>query len=163
MLPPVPEPFDVPVIDISPYVTGGSDSERDRVAREIDAACATVGFIQILGHGIPKPALDGLTGAVDDFFALPLEAKKAYRVDGANRGYSPPKSESLSLSLGVESATRMNDFFEAFNVGVEARSFPRTRTCPRTTTESTYGPTSTAFTASGGGLLRARPTGWHAR
>ena len=42
----------------------------------------------------------------------------------ANRGYSPPKSESLSLSLGVESASRMNDFFEAFNVGVEARSFP---------------------------------------
>ncbi|MDV6284448.1 isopenicillin N synthase family dioxygenase [Rhodococcus jostii] len=124
MLPPVPEPFDVPVIDISPYVTGGSDSERDRVAREIDSACATVGFIQILGHGIPEPVIEGLAGAVDDFFALPLETKKTYRVEGANRGYSPPKSESLSLSLGVESATRMNDFFEAYNVGTEARSFP---------------------------------------
>jgi isopenicillin N synthase-like dioxygenase len=32
-------------------------------------------------------------------------------------------SESLSLSLGVEPANRMNDFFEAFNVGTEARSF----------------------------------------
>jgi isopenicillin N synthase-like dioxygenase len=60
---------------------------------------------------------------MDDFFALPMEAKNEYRVAGANRGYSPPKSESLSLSLGVESATRMNDFFEAFNIGIEARSF----------------------------------------
>lgn len=41
-----------------------------------------------------------------------------------NRGYSAPKSESLSLSLGVESATRMNDFFEPFNVGTSAADYP---------------------------------------
>jgi len=117
--------FTVPAVDISPYVGDGTDEERGQVARLIDAACAEVGFVQILGHGIPQHALDGLKGAMDAFFALPLEAKKAYRVDGgANRGYSPPNSESLSLSLGLESASRMNDFFEAFNVGVEARSFP---------------------------------------
>jgi isopenicillin N synthase-like dioxygenase len=117
--------FTVPAVDISPYVSDGTDEEREQVARLIDAACAEVGFIQILGHGIPQHALDGLKGAMDGFFGLPLEAKKAYRVDGgANRGYSPPNSESLSLSLGLESASRMNDFFEAFNVGVEARSFP---------------------------------------
>jgi len=108
--------FAVPVIDIS--------GDRDRVAREIDAACSAVGFAQILGHGIPAATIDGLARAMDGFFGLPLETKKTYRVSGANRGYSPPKSESLSLSLGVESASRMNDFFEAYNVGVEARSFP---------------------------------------
>lgn len=62
------------------------------MARLIDAACAEVGFIQILGHGIPQQALDGLKGAMDAFFALPLEAKKANRVDGANRGYSPRRA-----------------------------------------------------------------------
>ncbi|MGW5865095.1 isopenicillin N synthase family dioxygenase [Streptomyces sp. NPDC055239] len=117
-------PFEVPVIDITPYVDGGSAAERDRVAREMDDACARVGFVQILGHGIPDETVDGLAAAVDGFFGLPLEVKKSYRVMGANRGYSPPKSESLSLSLGVESAGRMNDFFEAFNIGTEARSFP---------------------------------------
>ncbi|MEV0321496.1 isopenicillin N synthase family dioxygenase [Streptomyces sp. NPDC050658] len=118
-------PFEVPVIDIGPYVDGaGSEAERARVAREIDDACSRVGFVQILGHGIPDEILDGLKGAVDGFFGLPLETKKRYRLTGANRGYSPPRSESLSLSLGVESAGRMNDFFEAFNVGTEARSFP---------------------------------------
>ncbi|WP_327657101.1 isopenicillin N synthase family dioxygenase [Streptomyces sp. NBC_00483] len=116
--------FTVPVVDISAYVLGGTPEEKAEVSRQIDAACATVGFVQVLGHGIPEDTLDGLTDAVDSFFSLSLAAKKEYRVEGANRGYSPPKSESLSLSLGVESASRMNDFFEAFNVGTEARSFP---------------------------------------
>jgi len=79
--------------------------------------------MQILGHGVPQPILDGLASSMDAFFGLASEVKNSYRVQGANRGYSPPKSESLSLSLGVESATRMNDFFEAFNIGAEARSF----------------------------------------
>jgi isopenicillin N synthase-like dioxygenase len=63
---------------------------------------------------------------MDAFFALPLDAKKAYRCPPQiNRGYTPPKAESLSLSLGVESTTRMNDFFEAFNVGVPASAYPQ--------------------------------------
>jgi isopenicillin N synthase-like dioxygenase len=69
---------------------------------------------------------------MDDVFALPMPAKRALVVTppaspslrsplaGSNRGYSPPRSESLSRSLGVEQATRMNDFFEAFNVGTSA-------------------------------------------
>lgn len=121
---PQPSPFGVPVVDISAYTLGGTAEEKAAVSREMDAACAAVGFVQVLGHGIPRPVLDGLAEAVDSFFGMPLEAKKEYRVEGANRGYSPPKSESLSLSLGVESAGRMNDFFEAFNVGAEAASFP---------------------------------------
>ncbi|MFI7698691.1 isopenicillin N synthase family dioxygenase [Nonomuraea sp. NPDC049480] len=120
---PAPEHFTVPVVDISPYVREGPEAERRRVAQEIDDACSSVGFIQVLGHTIPDSAIAGLASAMDAFFALPLETKKTYRVTGANRGYSPPESESLSLSLGVEPAGRMNDFFEAFNVGVEARSF----------------------------------------
>jgi isopenicillin N synthase-like dioxygenase len=116
--------FLVPTIDISPYVDGSSPADRAAVAAAVDRACVDVGFMQILGHGIAPDVQAGLASALDDFFDLPLEKKKGYRVPGANRGYSPPKSESLSLSLGVEAANRMNDFFEAYNVGVEARSFP---------------------------------------
>ena len=112
------EQFTVPTVDISAYVDGGTDAARAATARALDEACRTVGFVQITGHGVPSSVVDGLTGAADEFFALPPQVKGAYR-SPANRGYSPPKSESLSLSLGVESASRMNDFFEAFNVGVE--------------------------------------------
>ncbi|GAA4399911.1 hypothetical protein GCM10023147_37970 [Tsukamurella soli] len=115
--------FTVPAVDITPYVAGGSDDQRRVVADAVDAACSTVGFMQVLGHGIPEATQDGLAAAIDGFFGLAPATKRDYWVPGANRGYSPPKSESLSLSLGVASANRMNDFFEAFNVGVEARSF----------------------------------------
>lgn len=117
--------FSVPSIDITPYVGPGTDPERAEVARAIDDACRTVGFMQILGHGIPDPVIDGLKQAMDAFFSLDLETKKSYRTPPKiNRGYSPPKSESLSLSLGVESANRMNDFFEAFNVGAAQSDYP---------------------------------------
>jgi isopenicillin N synthase-like dioxygenase len=116
----------VPVVDISAYVEDGSAPARARVASEVDEACSTVGFIQILGHGIPAATIDGLGRAMDSFFDLQLDVKKRYRAPRStvNRGYTAPKSESLSLSLGVESATRMNDFFEAFNVGRGMSAWP---------------------------------------
>ncbi|MFB2555550.1 isopenicillin N synthase family dioxygenase [Herbiconiux liangxiaofengii] len=117
--------FQVPVVDIAPYVTGGTAAEKAEVARAVDEACRRVGFIQILGHGIAPELQAGLAAAMDEFFGLDLEVKKRYRTPpGINRGYAPPKSESLSLSLGVESASRMNDFFEAFNVGAAQSDYP---------------------------------------
>jgi isopenicillin N synthase-like dioxygenase len=117
--------FEIPTIDIGPFASGRTDdaAARARVVAQIDDACTRSGFMQIIGHGIGDDVLDGLGRSIDSFFALPLATKNEYRIPDANRGYSPPKSESLSLSVGVESASRMNDFFEAFNVGVEARSF----------------------------------------
>ena len=118
-------PFHVPTIDLTPYVAGGTDAEKAAVAQAIDAACRTVGFIQVVGHGVPASVTDGLAHAMDGFFALSLEQKKAYvRPSSENRGYSPPKTESLSYSLGVDPVTRMNDFFEAFNVGTSAAEYP---------------------------------------
>jgi isopenicillin N synthase-like dioxygenase len=117
--------FHVPLVDITPYVTDGTAQDRAEVARQVDEACRTVGFIQIVGHGMPEAVTNGLTDAMDRFFALDLHEKKTYRTPPQiNRGYSPPKSESLSLSLGVESANRMNDFFEAFNVGASQSTYP---------------------------------------
>ena len=91
----------------------------------VDAACREIGFMQVTGHGIPDSVTAGLGQAMDDFFARDLDEKKlSVTPKGINRGYSPPKAESLSLSLGVESASRMNDFFEAFNVGSAASDYP---------------------------------------
>jgi isopenicillin N synthase-like dioxygenase len=117
--------FEVPTVDISSYVRDGSPAERAATAAAMDAACRTVGFVQVVGHGVPDETLAGLAGAIDDFFALPLETKREYVAPkGINRGYTPPKSESLSLSLGVEAASRMNDFFEAFNTGAAVSDYP---------------------------------------
>ncbi|GAA1465032.1 isopenicillin N synthase family dioxygenase [Microbacterium thalassium] len=124
--------FRVPLVDITSYVADGTAEERAATARAIDDACRTVGFIQITGHGIPDDVVAGLADAMDGFFALGLDEKKAYRTPPqVNRGYSPPKSESLSLSLGVEQASRMNDFFEAFNVGAAASDYPHADGLPQ--------------------------------
>lgn len=122
--------FSVPAIDISPYLTPSTspadDAARAEVARDFDRACREVGFIQIHGHGVPDEVIDGLAAASDAFFlGLDAEQKLAYRTPpGVNRGYSPPKSEATSLSLGVEPANKMNDFFEAFNVGLTVEDYP---------------------------------------
>ncbi|ANS27389.1 isopenicillin N synthase [Rhodococcus opacus M213] len=92
-------PFTAPTVDITPYLAEGArahnSAECARVAAELDTACREVGFVQIVGHRIPGATVDRLASALD------------------------PASESLSMSLGVESANRMNDFYEAFVVGAE--------------------------------------------
>ncbi|MEF2977111.1 isopenicillin N synthase family dioxygenase [Subtercola sp. YIM 133946] len=117
--------FTVPTVDITPYIAGGTDDEKAAVVAALDEACRQVGFIQIVGHGVDPTIIAGLASAMDDFFALSLAEKKAYVLPPSqNRGYSPPKSESLSYTIGVDSVTRMNDFFEAFNVGASAADYP---------------------------------------
>ncbi|APE35859.1 2OG-Fe(II) oxygenase [Nocardia mangyaensis] len=112
--------FTVPIIDISPYADPASTpAQRAEVARQLDEAATNVGFMQVVGHGIAQESIDRLTAALDAFYDLPLEVKKNYARQGENRGYSPPKSESLSMSLGVAAANQMNDFYEAFTVGSE--------------------------------------------
>ncbi|MFG6277810.1 2-oxoglutarate and iron-dependent oxygenase domain-containing protein [Microbacterium sp. 5K110] len=131
--------FDVPTIDISPWVGPGPDHARAAVVAAVDHACRTVGFMQIVGHGIPNVVVDDLEAGIDEFFALPLEVKKQYvRPAGENRGYTPPKSESLSYSLGVDPVTRMNDFFEAFNVGTSWREYPGTAATAADYAENTW-------------------------
>jgi isopenicillin N synthase-like dioxygenase len=115
--------LDVPIIDLSLFRDGAAD-ERVQVAGQLDQAARTVGFMQVVGHAIPAGVQTGLAAAMDGFFGLPMWQKKALRPASTdlNRGYTPPRSERLSLSLGVESPAA--DLFEAFNVGNEAEDYP---------------------------------------
>ena len=113
----------VPKIDISSFRMPYADSAaRSQVVRRVDEAARTVGFMQITGHGIAPATRLELTNATDAFFALDPAVKRKYRCPpGINRGYSPPKAESLANSLGLLSAA---DLFEALNVGTTAADYP---------------------------------------
>ena len=113
--------LNVPVIDIDGFHEGHAN-RRAEIGAVVNRAACDVGFMQITGHGIPDLAADGLTEAMDGFFALPFEQKNELRPSdvAVNRGYNGPKTESLSYSLGVESPA---DLFEAFNVGSQATDF----------------------------------------
>ena len=104
--------IDVPLIDLGRW-GGGYDAA---IAGAIDDAASNVGFFQIVGHGISDHVIADARAALAEFFALAPEEKLELvppRVS-VNRGYAPPRSESLSYSLGVASAP---DLFEAFNIG----------------------------------------------
>lgn len=105
----------IPVVDLAPFHEGGEAAKR-AVAAQVDAACRTLGFLQVTGHGIPAGVCDGLLDAWAAFFDLPMAAKRRFVVpdESANRGYSWPGKEALAYSRGEESAP---DLMEAFNVG----------------------------------------------
>jgi isopenicillin N synthase-like dioxygenase len=100
----------VPVVDLS----AGDAVER------IDEACRRVGFLGVVGHGVPTAAIDAMLAQTDAFFALPLERKLALRPPRpeVDRGYAPIGSEGLVYSLGVDGSPP--DLFEAFNIGPDS-------------------------------------------
>jgi isopenicillin N synthase-like dioxygenase len=127
----------VPIIDISSFRDPLGDNEiRAQVAQSVDIAARTVGFMQIVGHGMPAAIQQAFVDATDAFFALESTVKNAYRCPpGVNRGYSPPKSESLASSLGLISAA---DLFEAINIGTEAADYPDLDLSPNDYAPNTY-------------------------
>jgi isopenicillin N synthase-like dioxygenase len=107
----------VPVIDLADLAGAGPEASA-KVPAAIDQACSTVGFFQVVNHGVDGATISAMLDAVDEFFALPLADKMACRPKRAtvNRGYAPVRSESLAYSLGRDA---LPDLFEAFNVGLD--------------------------------------------
>jgi isopenicillin N synthase-like dioxygenase len=106
----------VRTVDLSPWWSH-DDVARQQVAEQVDDACRRVGFLEVVGHGIPTSTIDAMVAATEAFFALPLEEKLAVAPPhpGINRGYAALGSEALSYSIGQ--APPRPDLFEAFNIG----------------------------------------------
>jgi isopenicillin N synthase-like dioxygenase len=64
----------VPIIDISPFFKG-TPAERRSVADAVGAACETIGFLIVTGHGVPQDSIDAVYANTDTFFRLPAEEK----------------------------------------------------------------------------------------
>jgi isopenicillin N synthase-like dioxygenase len=118
MAPPRPSgAFDtVPVIDIGGYFSGDPAAKR-AVAREIDAACRSIGFLVIAGHGVPDDLMGRLDAANRAYFAQPPEAKQR---DGSadpiaiHRGYYGLGSCSAAYSF--DDSDTAPDYVERFTV-----------------------------------------------
>ncbi|CAF3470874.1 unnamed protein product [Rotaria socialis] len=100
----------IPVVDISQLLVESSFNEESKldVSRAIRHACETVGFFQIVGHGIDPQIFDSLIEEVRRFFNQTSEEKQEYAVNKWNsknknvyRGYFPSAingKEGLDLS-----------------------------------------------------------------
>jgi isopenicillin N synthase-like dioxygenase len=108
----------VPVVDLSAW-TDGDAAARRGLSDRVDRICREIGFLQVVGHGVPPALVADMLEVTTAFFDLPLEEKCRYvpprpEVD---RGYAPVGTEALSYSLGEASPP---DLFEAFNIGLDA-------------------------------------------
>ena len=102
----------VPVIDLG----------REDAAAAIDAACREVGFLTVVGHGVPDEVLSDAWTTARAFFDLSLEQKLQVAMPhpGYPYGYSPVAGETLARSLtvdGVPPPRAAPDLKESFAIG----------------------------------------------
>src|SRR5260370_5533778 len=83
----------------------------------VDAACRSLGFFSLVGHGIGPDVIDRMLTATDTFFRLDTDDKLRWQPasPSINRGYAAKGTEGLTYSLGVDRVPP--DLFEAFNIG----------------------------------------------
>jgi isopenicillin N synthase-like dioxygenase len=88
------------VIDVSPLLGAEAPAVTlAKVAAQIDAACRSVGFFSIVGHGIPLGLQQQLEAASHEFFALSESDKAVIAMSAAGsawRGWFPVGGELTS-------------------------------------------------------------------
>jgi isopenicillin N synthase-like dioxygenase len=85
----------VPVIDIS--------GEREGVVEAVGRACAEIGFLTVVGHGVPEELVAATAATARTFFNRPEEEKRELAEGEPTLGlpaYRPFRSERLAASLG---------------------------------------------------------------
>jgi len=107
--------LDVPVVDISGFSTGDA-AARARVTREVADAVEGIGFLTIVGHGVPEKSMRDVSAVYRSFFDLPLDIKLKYvnRARNTNRGYVPFGEEFVASS---HDAVAPPDWRETFAFG----------------------------------------------
>ena len=91
--------LEVPVIDVGPFLKGSPTGQRE-VTAQVARACEDIGFLTVVGHGVPHVLIELMSGVSREFFNLPLEEKRRWTGPDPSRGYRPMGDESLSYSLG---------------------------------------------------------------
>ena len=104
----------IPIIDISPFLKGG-DAERRAIAAAVNTACSEIGFLLVIGHGIPASLVDEMRHVSTTFFERALEEKMRYRMPPDRyRGYIALGNEALAYSLDEKTPP---DYKESFSIG----------------------------------------------
>jgi isopenicillin N synthase-like dioxygenase len=77
---------EIPILDLGPYFAG-QPGALDAVARQLYDASTKVGFYYLKNHGVPDALVAQTFAESARFHALPLEAKRALRIDANKIGY----------------------------------------------------------------------------
>lgn len=79
----------LPVIDVSPFVTDSSSGARKKAGEQVRQACIDIGFFYITGHGFSRDEMAMTLQLAHQFFALPLDKKmqSAVTSESGNMGF----------------------------------------------------------------------------
>ncbi|WP_435862770.1 isopenicillin N synthase family dioxygenase [Streptomyces phaeochromogenes] len=91
----------IPTVDLRPWVSGDPVA-REEIARTVDAALRTAGFLLVTGHGVDPALRADIREAARAFFRLPAEVKQPYAVKVGGRGWLGPGAEANGYSEGTE-------------------------------------------------------------
>ena len=91
----------IPTIDLRPWVDGDAEA-RAAIARTVDEALQTAGFLLVTGHGVDPGLRSGIREAARAFFRMPTETKQAYEAKVGGRGWLGPGAEANGYSEGTE-------------------------------------------------------------
>lgn len=90
----------IPIIDFAPFLAGDADTKRT-VAKQIGAACETVGFLYLTGHGVPDALIDGVFAENRRFFSQSFDDRMKTAATLEHwRGYVPSKLEGEGGATG---------------------------------------------------------------
>ncbi|HET7899955.1 MAG TPA: 2-oxoglutarate and iron-dependent oxygenase domain-containing protein [Candidatus Nanopelagicales bacterium] len=100
----------IPVVDLSLF--HGAPDQREQFLADLRQAAHGVGFLYVVGHGVPQQVVDDVFSAAREFFALPLEERQA--IDNLAspqfRGYT---------RVGYEHTNGRPDRRDQLDIGVE--------------------------------------------
>ena len=110
---------DIPVIDLHDYFTRQDEGSLDAAAAMLRAACETVGFFSITGHGVERELVGDMFAMTRRFHAQPLARKMRIAMDRSDWpvggvGYLPLRHRKLP-------ARDKGNFNEAFVVKCDHR------------------------------------------
>ena len=115
----------IPVIHLSRFLNG-TPSERQAIARETDRVCRDIGFLSVVGHGVPDAVTSSIYDRAKAFFRLPAAEKQRLAQPGPDivLGYIGFAKGALATTRGEATPP---DLKESFNIGPEtdARGLPR--------------------------------------
>ncbi|MEM6805435.1 MAG: 2-oxoglutarate and iron-dependent oxygenase domain-containing protein [Bacteroidota bacterium] len=114
---------EVPIIDISPLLSGKGDKKY--VAEKLKAACRNFGFFYVVGHGLSEELQTKLERLSAEFFSLALEEKMKIRMElggRAWRGFFPLGDELTSgkpdMKEGLYFGTELEENDEKVKAGL---------------------------------------------
>ena len=102
----------VPVVDLE-AAASGDPATRSDIAAEVGAACESLGFLVVTGHGVPSETVQELMTASWRYFNLPEDDKRRWMPPSPYvfRGYFPIQSSALAGSLDVETPPDLCEVF----------------------------------------------------